>query len=74
MLTTAKTPRMTRAHYNFIADTFGPMVSWPSHIHTMADELAKTNPRFNRERFIERAVAAWEKNHEPMEIDDAIPY
>ena len=74
MLTTSKPPRMTRAHYNFIADTIGPMVGWPSHIPAIADELAATNPRFNRERFIERAVKAWEANHKPMEIDDVIPY
>ena len=69
-----KPPRMTRAHYLFIADTLGPMVSWPSQIQTIADELARTNPRFNRERFINRAVKAWEANHKMPEIDDEIPY
>ena len=67
-------PHMTRSHYNFIADTFGPLVAWPSHIHAMADELAATNPRFNKEKFIERATAAWERNHQVGELDDEIPY
>jgi len=41
--------RMSKQHYEFIADTIGPMVGWPSHLHSIADELEKTNPRFNRE-------------------------
>lgn len=67
-------PRMSRGHYNLIADTFGPLVEWPSKIQIMADELAKTNPRFDRERFIRRATKAWEDKHTPQEIDDEIPY
>lgn len=65
---------MTRGHYNFIADTIGPMVAWPSHLHLIADELARTNPRFNREKFIERATKAWEDRNEIDPIDDHIPY
>lgn len=68
------TPRMTRGHYEFIADTMGPLVEWPSHLHSIADELAKTNPRFNRDRFIARATKAWEERHQIQEINDEIPY
>lgn len=69
-------PKMTRQHYVFLADMIGPMVSFPSHLIVMADELEKTNPKFNRKRFLERATKAWEDaNPQIMEpIDDSIPY
>ena len=69
-------PKMTRQHYTFIADMIGPMVAWPSHLIVLADELEATNPRFNRDKFLERAVAAWEKaNPHVLEpLDDSIPY
>lgn len=66
--------RMTRQHYEFIADTIGPMVGWPSYLLTIADELEKTNPRFNREKFLDRATKAWEDKHEVEEIDDEISF
>lgn len=66
--------RMSRQHYEFIADTIGPMVAWPSHLHTIADELEKTNPRFNREKFLQRSTKAWEDNHQIPTVDDKIPY
>jgi len=67
-------PKMTRAHYNFIADMIGPQVAWPSHLHSIADELQKTNPLFNRKKFLERATAAWERNNEVPKFEDEIPY
>ena len=65
---------MTRAHLNYIADNFGPLVEWPSKIPDMADKLQPTNPRFDRDRFIERATRAWEQAHEIAEFHDEIPY
>jgi hypothetical protein len=53
------------------------MVGWPSKLHDLADELAKSNPRFDREKFIARAVNAWEQAHQHIyeaPIDDEIPY
>ena len=67
-------PKMTRAHYNFIADMIGPQVAWPSHLQSIADELQKTNPLFNRKKFLERATAAWERNNEVPKFEDEIPY
>ena len=67
-------PRMTRAHYKFLADTLGPLVSWPSHLHVVADELAATNPRFDKEKFLRRAIKAWEDKHDIEPINDEIPY
>ena len=66
--------RMSKQHFDFIADTVGPMVGWPSQLHDLADKLAMSNPRFDREKFINRATAAWEKTYEPKEFEDEIPY
>jgi len=65
---------MTRKDFVWIADRFGPLVNSPITIEMIADDLEKHNPRFDRKRFVERAVAAWERNHIPQEIDDEIPY
>jgi hypothetical protein len=69
-------PKMTRQHYIFIADMIGPMVAWPSHLQAVADGLAATNPLFNRDKFIQRAVKAWEANHSQylQEVEDEIAY
>jgi hypothetical protein len=40
----------------------------------IADDLEAHNPRFNRKRFLDRAIKAWEKNHVIPEFDDEIPY
>lgn len=65
---------MQQRHFEYLADQVAPLMGWPSQIVTMADRLADTNPRFNKEKFIERAVAAWEKANPPQEFDDEIPY
>lgn len=55
-----KIPTMTRAHFEFIAATIAAM---PDHAvtlraqkestaRTFADSLAKTNPNFDREKFL----------------------
>jgi len=68
-------PRMTRQHYEFIADVIVPqLASWPTEIAALADELAETNPRFNRDKFIKRATANWERANPVPEIDDEIIY
>jgi hypothetical protein len=71
-----KTPNFTRRDFVFIADEIAPMMHWPTHIHELADKLKSTNPRFDRERFVERATAAWEANYQQHidDIDDEIPY
>lgn len=66
--------RMSRQHFEFFADVVGPMVGYPSQLQDIADKLEATNPRFNREKFLERAIKAWEDNHEIGELDDQIPY
>ena len=66
--------RLTRQHYEFLADLVGPMVEWPSRLHSVADKLESTNPRFDRDKFIRRATQAWEDNYDIPTIDDEIPY
>lgn len=67
-------PRMGRAQLDYLADMFGEMVAWPSSLELVADRLEETNPRFNREKFINRASAKWEESHDLPELDDEIPY
>ena len=66
--------KMSKQHFDFIADTVGPMVGWPSQLHDLADKLAASNSRFDREKFLNRATTAWEKNYIPKEFEDEIPY
>lgn len=65
---------MQQRHFEYLADHVAPLLPWPTYIHQMADKLADTNPKFNRDKFISRAVAAWEVAHPPEDLDDAIPY
>ena len=64
---------MTRKDFEWIADRFGPLVNSPITIEMIADDLEQTNPRFNREKFVRRAIEAWEKT-KGIEINDEIPY
>ena len=65
---------MQQGHYEFLADNVAPLMGWPTQIHQMADKLASTNPKFNRDKFIKRATAAWEKANPPQDLNDDIPY
>lgn len=69
--------RMSKQHFDFIADQIGPLLYWPTALHEIADKLAASNPRFDRDKFISRATNAWEKHNKHMlevPIDDEIPY
>lgn len=63
---------MQRRHFEYIADHVAPLTAWPTQIVEMAERLQSTNPNFNKEKFIERATAAWEKAHPMQELDDEI--
>ena len=65
---------MQRRHYEFLADEVAPVLGWPTYITAMADKLAATNPKFDKEKFVARATAAWEKANPVEDIDDGIPY
>lgn len=66
--------RVTRQHFEYIADNFAPLVSSPIVIEQIADDLEKLNKKFNRKKFLKRAIANWEKKNLPPIIDDDIPY
>ena len=70
----SKAPKMTRAHYIFIADIIAPQVAWPTQLVEIANELKATNPKFNKERFLNRANKAWEAARDVDKIDDEVPY
>jgi hypothetical protein len=65
---------MTRSNYEFLADMVAPLMGWPSAIEAMANELQKNNPAFKRDKFIKRAVKAWEDVNPMEELDDYNPY
>lgn len=62
---------MTRKDFEWIADWSGQLAYSPTRIEMIADDLETINPRFNRQKFLDRAFKAWEVNHD---IDDEIPY
>lgn len=71
-MSTASAPNMTRQHFEYIADVMGPIVGWPSDLQSIADALERTNPRFNREKFIQRATKKWEDNYAPPETEHGL--
>tara|TARA_R110000824_G_scaffold202953_6_gene387218 strand:+ start:2853 stop:3059 length:207 start_codon:yes stop_codon:yes gene_type:complete len=67
-------PLMQQRHFEYLADKVAPLLPWPSAIIEMADRLADTNPKFNKDKFISRATTAWEEAHPIGEMNDDIPY
>lgn len=65
---------MQQRHFEYLADNVAPLMAWPSQIVEMAERLANTNPRFNKEKFLKRAVNAWEQANPMEDINDEIPY
>jgi hypothetical protein len=65
---------MQQRHFEYLADEVAPLMGWPTQIVEMADRLSSTNPKFNREKFLTRAINAWEKANPMEDIDDNIPY
>ena len=65
---------MTRKHFEWVADSVAPMVSSPLVIERIADDLESMNKRFDRDKFLDRAIKAWERNNLPEGVNDGIPY
>lgn len=65
---------MQQRHFEYLADEVAPLMGWPTQIVEMADRLSSTNRKFNREKFLTRAINAWEKANPMEDIDDNIPY
>ena len=66
--------RLTRQHFVFMADEIAPLLGWATGVNELADKLQKTNPRFNRDKFVERATKNWEAKYKLSleEIDDDV--
>ena len=67
-------PKLTRQHFEFFADKLGEKLGWPTALHDIADVLAETNERFDRDKFLRRAIDTWEQTHELPDLEDEIPY
>jgi hypothetical protein len=52
--------KLSRQHFEFIADDIAPLLENPTSIETIAEKLEDTNPNFDREKFTERALRNWE--------------
>ena len=49
-----------QTHLDFISDVLAPMSDHPSHIVEMANKICDRNPSMDRQKFLDRAVSAWE--------------
>ena len=65
---------ITGKSLNFIADVVAPLVGSPVHLERLADELVHHNPKFNRDKFLDRAIAKWEETHDISLDEDHLPY
>ena len=59
--------KLSRQHFELIADTIAPMLANPVFVEDIADKLEDTNPNFNREIFTQRALKNWENENIPLE-------
>ena len=68
--------RLSKQHFEFLADEVAPLLSWVTGIEELADKLKKTNPDFDRDKFVRRAPKKWEDKYQSSleEINDDIPY
>ena len=66
--------RLTRQHFEFMADEVAPLLGWATGVNELADKLQKTNPRFDRDKFVKRATNNWEQRYQLSleEIDDDV--
>ena len=66
--------RLTRQHFEFMADEVAPLLGWATGVNELADKLQKTNPRFDRDKFVKRATKNWEQRYQLSleEIDDDV--
>ena len=68
-------PKFQKRHYEFLADWLGnASMALYRHTdrvlvaHSLADRLARDNPRFNRERFLRAARATGDGHREPVRL------
>ena len=57
--------KMSKQHYEFLTDEVLPLMASPSSLEEVVDKLGDTNPLFNRDVFMARALEKWEQNNIP---------
>lgn len=69
---------LNRIQLEWLADTAATTLAkhgaWPTPLHLLADAIEKDCPNFNKDKWIKRALKAWEDNYIRPEINDEIPY
>jgi hypothetical protein len=55
--------KLTRQHFEFIADNIAPLLFSPTDVERMADRLEKTNNNFKRGVFVSRCLKNWEERN-----------
>ena len=56
---------MTEKEEDYGAQVLAPLVSSPTIIERMGDDLKAMNPDFNRDKWVDRAIKAWEGTNLP---------
>ena len=56
---------MTDKEEDYVAQVLAPLVSSPTNIEQMGDDLKAMNPQFNRDKWVDRAIKAWEETNLP---------
>ena len=57
--------QMTEKEEDYVAQVLAPLVSSPTNIERMGDDLKDMNPKFNRDKWVDRAIKAWEETNLP---------
>lgn len=55
--------KLTRQHFEFIADNIAPLLFSPTDIERIADSLEQTNNNFKRGVFVSRCLKNWEERN-----------
>lgn len=56
---------MTDKEEDYVAQVLAPLVGSPTIIERMGDDLKVMNPQFNRDKWVDRAIKAWEETNLP---------
>lgn len=69
------TPSTSDAVVEMLIEQVAPTM-WPPAIETLADRLQAIVPGFDRDKFVRRAIANWERNNPQLNdgLFDEIPY
>jgi|TARA_R110000822_G_scaffold300834_2_gene424371 hypothetical protein len=55
---------LTKKVFEYLADTLTPLLNSPTSIAKLANTLESTNPKFDKQKFINRSVSAWERHND----------